>query len=305
VTHRFWPAVSGRWGIDPKLPRKLEDVLDYFLPEAGAPSSVLRSNAHPGDEPKRTNRPHSDWNPGSTPAPRTRAERPAALPIIALPIGDRDVVHAAFAWNLVVEVARLGANATLIAPADSAATSLWPPSGRGPVGAQLELVHATNLRELNRAALDTAVSRAADAKNGGVILARVPPAWLNGASEGRALLRWVLLFAATEPEGLRETYRLAKRVVRVGPTPRIGITIHGARRIEDAERAFSRLADTAQRHLGHSVVSYGLLVDDLHIYRAIVAHRPIGLEHPQSRAARALRDVAGLLLDDAQDHALG
>ena len=78
-----------------------------------------------------------------------------------------------------------------------------------------------------------------------------------------------------------------------------------ARRIEEGERAFSRLADTAQRHLGHSVVSYGLLVDDLHIYRAIVAHRPIGLEHPQSRAARALRDVARLLLDDAQDHTLG
>jgi hypothetical protein len=297
--------MAGRWGIDPKVPRKLEDVLDYFLPGVGAPASVLSANARPGEDPKRTSLSHSESNPGSNPVPWTRAERPAALPIIALPIGDRDVVHAAFAWNLVVEAARLGANATLLAPADPAAASLWPPSGRGPVGAKLELVRAANLRELNRAALDAAVSRAADAKNGGVILARVPPAWLNGASEGRALLRWVLLFAATESEDLRETYRLAKRIVRVSPTPRIGITIHGARRIEEAERAFSRLADTAQRHLGHSVVSYGLLVDDLHIYRAIVAHRPIGLEHPQSRAARALRDVARLLLDDAQDHALG
>jgi len=287
------------------LPRKLEDVLDYFLPGVGAPSSVLRANARPDGDPKRTNHSRSEWNPGSNQDSWTHAERPAALPIIALPIGDRDVVHAAFAWNLVVEAARLGANATLLAPADPAAASLWPPSGRGPVGAKLELVRAANLRELNRAALDAAVARAADAKNGGVILARVPPAWLNGASDGRALLRWVLLFAATESEDLRETYRLAKRVVRIGPAPRIGITIHGARRIEEAERAFSRLADTAQRHLGHSVVSYGLLVDDLHIYRAIVAHRPIGLEHPQSRAARALRDVARLLLDDAQVHALG
>ena len=287
------------------MPRKLEDVLDYFLPGAGARSSLTRASAHPGEDPQPTDHAHPDRSPGPNPNPRARVDRPAALPIIALPIGDRDVVHAAFAWNLVVEVARLGAIATLLAPADQAAASLWPPSGRGPIGAELELVPATNLRELNRAALDVAVSRAADAKNGGVILARVPPAWLNGASDGRALLRWVLLFAATESKDLRETYRLAKRVVRVGPTPRIGITIHGARRIEDAERAFSRLADTAQRHLGHSVVSYGLLVDDLHIYRAIVAHRPIGLEHPQSRAARALRDVARLLLDDAQDHTLG
>jgi len=283
VSHWFWPAVTGRRGIDPKLPRKLEDVLDYFLPGSGVPASTPRANAHPDEDPQRTNHSHSEWKPGSNPNPRTRAQRPAALPIIALPIGDQDVVHAAFAWNLVVEVARLGANATLLAPADPAAASLWPPAGLGPVGAKLELVGATNLRELNRAALDAAVSRAADATNGGVILVRVPPAWLNGSSDGRALLRWVLLFAATESKDLRETYGLAKRV----------------------ERAFSRLADTAQRHLGHSVVSYGLLVDDLQIYRAIVAHRPIGLEHPQSRAARALRDVAQLLLDDAQDHALG
>jgi len=149
------------------------------------------------------------------------------------------------------------------------------------------------------------VSRAADAKHGGVVLARVPPAWLNGASDGRALLRWVLLFAATESSDLRETYGLAKRVVRASPTSRIGVSIHGARRIDDAERAFQRFADTAKRHLGHAIVSYGLLMDDLLIYRAIVAHRSIGLEHPQSRAARALRDVARLLLEDSRDHALG
>jgi len=310
--------------MDPKLPRRLEDVLDYFLPGAGAPSPLPRANADPHDGSPRVDGVASasdlvEPRPGSHAAPadhdpgdwstraisRAREDRPAALPIIALPIGDRDVVHAAFAWNLVVEIARLGAQATLLAPADRAAASLWPPAERGPVGAQLELVRATSLRELNRAALDAAVSRAPEAKNGGAILARVPPAWLDGASDGRALLRWVLLFAATESRDLRETYGLAKRVARVGPTARIGITIHGARRIEEAERAFTRLADTALRHLGHSVVSYGLLVDDLHIYRAIVAHRPIGLEHPQSRAALALRDVARLLLADAQDDSLG
>ncbi len=298
-------VAASRWGCDPKVPRKLEDVLDYFLPGAGAPEPRTHASARAAEAPRGANHAHSAWRHGASPGPRTRAERPAALPIIALPIGDRDFVHAAFAWNLVVEIARLGAAASLLAPADPAAASLWPASDQEPIGARLELVHAANLRELNRAALDSAVSRAADAGNGGVILARVPPAWLDGAAEGRALLRWVLLFAAAASEDLRETYGLAKRVLRSGPRPRIGITIHGVRRIEEAEHAFARLANTTQRHLGHRIVSYGLLVDDLHIYRAITAHRPIGLEHPQCRAARALRDVARLLLDDAQDCALG
>jgi MinD-like ATPase involved in chromosome partitioning or flagellar assembly len=115
----------------------------------------------------------------------------------------------------------------------------------------------------------------------------------------------VLFFASPESQDLRDAYALAKHLLQSGRTTRIGLTIHGARRIGEAKDAFTRLAGTALRHLRHSVVSYGLLVDDLHVYRAIVARRPIGLEHPQSRAARALRDVARLLLDDARKPTLG
>jgi len=264
------------------LPRDLEDVFDYFLPGAGVAESKM-----------------------ATQAPRPRARGPAALPIIALPIGDRDVVRAAFAWNLAVEIARLGANATLVAPDHPEAASLWPSLGRGPIGAELDLVHAANLRELNHAALDVAVSKAADSTDGGVVLTRVPLSWTRDPTDSRALLRWVLLFASPDSRDLQEAYGLAKHLVRRATTNRIGLTIHGARRIREAEDAFGRLAGTALRHLRHAVVSYGLLVDDLHVYRAIVARRPIGLEHPQSRAARALRDVARLLLDDARKHSVG
>jgi hypothetical protein len=262
--------------------RNLGDVADYFLPRngaAGAPAQRDRSQA------ARPTRP---------------AERPAALPILAVPVGERDVVRAAFAWNLAVEVARLGASASLLAPEGDEPSPSWPESGPGPVGSEVVSARASDLPELARAALDLAVSRAAESEAGGLVLVRVPPAWLGGASGARALLRWVLLFSAGEPRDLLETYALAKAVLGSYAAARVGITIHGARGVADAERAFRRLACATARHLGRSVVSYGLLVDDLHVYRAIVARRPIGLEHPQSRAARALRDVAGLLLADAR-----
>jgi hypothetical protein len=233
-----------------------------------------------------------------------RTERPAALPILAVPIGDRDVVRAAFAWNLVVEVARLGGSATLLAPEEPEPSPLWPQAGHRPVGAELLLSKAEGLQELNRAALDIAVSRAADTADGGVVLVRVPPAWLGNTREGRALLHWVLLFASTERQDLLETYGLAKRVLALSAKARVGVTIHGARRIGEAERAFQHLAGVLARHLGRAPLSYGLLVDDLHVYRAIVSQRPIGIEHPQSRAARALRDVAQLLLEDARKFAV-
>lgn len=273
------------------MPRDLGDVLDYLLPRA--------VNAAPATDPSLE---AERETPVDTLA---RSQRPPALPILALPIGDHDVVRAAFAWNLTVEIARLGASATLLAPAESNSAPLWPPPGRGPIGAELALVQTANLQQLNRAALDIAVSRAADATDGGVVLVRVPLDWMRGASDSRALLRWVLLFASPESTDLREAYGLTKSVLGSGATSRVGITIHGARGIAEAERAFGRLAGTALRHLRHAVVSYGLLVDDLHVYRAIVARRPIGLEHPQSRAARALRDVARLVLDDSRKQVVG
>jgi hypothetical protein len=263
-------------------------VADYFLP---------RPAAHP-------RAPQIDGPPRPVGTPPARTLRPAALPIVAVPVGERDVVRSAFVWNLAVEVSRLGASAALVAPASAEPSPIWPEPGPGPVGAELVLAPAEGLAQLHRAALDVAVARAADSTDGGLVLVRVPPAWLGRAVDGRALLRWVLLFSSTERLELLETYGLAKRALATSHQARLGVTIHGARRVAEAQRAFQHLADVAARHLGRELASYGVLLDDLHIYRAIVARRPIGLEHPQSRAARALRDVARLLLEDAREMAL-
>ncbi|MFP8872973.1 MAG: hypothetical protein VCB42_00250, partial [Myxococcota bacterium] len=69
--------------------------------------------------------------------------------------------------------------------------------------------------------------------------------------------------------------------------------------------AFLHLSEVAERRLGRSLVSYGALVDDLHVYRAIVARRPIGLAHPQSAAAHSLRDVAEMLFRTAKEEIRG
>jgi hypothetical protein len=271
------------------LPRDLGDVIHHFLP--------------PKDT--RDSPPRSVSNLRSLEGRSRPTGRPAALPIVSLPIGERDVVRAAYAWNLAVEVARRGASATLLAPANLEPSPLWPETGRGPVGVEVVLSDARSFGDLNRAALDIAVSRAADSDEGGVVFVSVPPPWFDDADTGRALMRWILLFAAAEKRDQLEAYSLAKRINAANADARVGVTIHGVRRVGQAETAFQRLADVSLRYLELSLTSYGLLVDDLHVYRAIVARRPIGLEHPQSRAARALRDVAALLLEDARMQAHG
>ena len=267
------------------MPTDLGDVLHYFIPEAETGQAAPAARPASGASSHRF--------AGSI--------RPAALPLIGVPIGEQDVVRAAFAWNLAVEIGRLGARAAIVSPGCDEVAALWPVEGVSPMGSEVVTTPAANLGALYRDALDLAVERAADAGDGGVVLVRVPPGWLRDPEGGGPLLRWSLLFTSSDPRDLLETYGLTKLLCAAHPTPRVGVTVHGARRIGEAEAAFSRLARSTAHHLGRELTSYGLLVDDLHVYRAIVDKRPIGLAHPQSPAARCLRDVAQLLLQDARE----
>jgi hypothetical protein len=222
------------------------------------------------------------------------------LPIVAVPIGDRDVVRAAFTWNLSIEMARLGARSALVTPGWDESSPLWPEPSDAPFGAELIRTRAPDLGALYRVAIDAAVERADGARDGGAIFVRVPPAWLRAPGEGAAVLRWSLLFTCSHAHELLETYGLGKLILTAVDDADVGVTIHGARSLREAEGAFTRLARVARSRLERDLLSYGLLVDDLDVYRAIVAQRPIGLAHPQSTAARALRDVARMLLDDAR-----
>ena len=103
----------------------------------------------------------------------------------------------------------------------------------------------------------------------------------------------------------KSTLNLAQAVRHLNCKAEVGVTIHGVTSVNEARCAFKHLSRLCQTRLQLDLTSYGLLVDDLHVYRAIAAGRPIGLAHPQAPATRALMDVAGLLYEDARSRVLG
>ena len=74
--------------------------------------------------------------------------------------------------------------------------------------------------------------------------------------------------------------------------------MHGVRSVAEAREAFLQLATASERHLFRALVSYGLIVDDLHVYRSILNRHAVGLAHPQAAASRSIGEVAQLLLGD-------
>jgi hypothetical protein len=277
------------------VPRDLADVLHYFLPELEDESEPLGAV----DSSDSTHSSDSTIDSLATLATPDDADE-RALPVLGVPIGDRDVVRAALTWNLAVEIARLGQRAIVLAPASMTQTPLWPEAGIGPLGTELHFCSARNLEELGMAAEKVAKERANSSSGAlGALFVRVPPEWIKADATASLPISWWLLMSSPNQSDLSEAHDLAAAIQMAQPASKVGVTIHGVSSVDEAKRAYEHLSRRCITKLGLELLSYGLLVDDLHVYRAIAAQRPIGLAHPQAPATRALMDVARLLAEDA------
>lgn len=272
------------------MPRDLADVLHYFMPELAAEEPLGNRGAEPAT--RRT-------KPAMLPMPRGH-RRPVPLPMAAIPVGERDIVRASLIASLAEEIAALGGDTTILVPATPRARGLFPAGLCEAPGARVEAVRAQSIGELNEAAADLAAALATTEHGGGVILVCVPPAWLRCVDEAADLLDWLLLFSSPNQRNLADTYALAARVLRENPSAEIGITIHGAAGRREAQDAFGLLARSVEQRLGRTLASYGLLVEDLDIYRSLVAGRAVGRAHPESPATLALREAAQLVFERAR-----
>lgn len=286
------------------MPRDLADVLHHFLPELEESGPAEAKSEFPSGHANARKRERGESE--RFPAERVASQAvPPPLPILGLPIGERDVVRAALAWNLAIETTRMGGSTIILAPETDRASPLWPEAGVGPLGSELVFCPASDLASLCAAATDHAVARAEKARRGGIVFVRIPPKWLVEQTAPLDAVRWILLLSSSNRRDLGEAFELVRTLVKAHPDIEIGLTVHGASTIAEARSAFETLAHMSEEQLGLVLISYGLLVDDLHVYRAIAAQRPVGLAHPQAPATRALMDVARLLYEDARSRVLG
>ena len=213
-------------------------------------------------------------------------------PIVGAPIARPDPTSMALLRNLAVETARQGVRVSLLAP-DALAAG-------GESSALLGV--ATPRADEEPGALANAAQqtlRAAPRFERAFVFAAFPAAWLAKAADLGSLLSWSLVFVRPDEASLRDAAHALESVATQAPDARLGVTVHGVRTIAEARDCFEHLALRIERRLGCTLTSYGVLVDDVRLSRSIVTGRPISLTSPHSAAARALGDVASMLLEDA------
>jgi hypothetical protein len=216
--------------------------------------------------------------------------------VLALAAAPGDLLRLGAAFNLAVELARHGGRAGLVSAAEGA--PLAAEDEAAALGARLALVPSGAPDALHAAACELACELA-QGGGAGLVLACLAPDALEDAV-ARGDVEQVLLLSAADRASLVQTETRARRLFAARRETRIGVTIHGVRSVAEAREAFDRLHDAIERDLGRALRSYGLLVDDLALYRSLVERRPVATSRHQSPAARALADVARLLAEDAR-----
>lgn len=218
---------------------------------------------------------------------------PATLALLSEP---DDAFAVAAAWNLANELARQG---FAVGWVTSLADEELLPADATP-GLTRLLAPNADLPGLARAAAEAGAKLAA-ARTPGLVLVRVPPAWIAPSSAADRLLAWTLQLVAPGGETLARC--IARRVFSACPSARIGVTFHDVRSVTEAGHAFDALARGVLLEGDARLASYGVLLDDAELYRSLLARRPLALLRPGSRAQRAAADVAALLRADFADDA--
>ncbi len=204
-----------------------------------------------------------------------------------------DAFAVGVAWNLAHELARFGLSVAWVT--SLADEELLPPDATP--GLTRLLAPSQELAGLARAAGEASAKLAAS-RMPGVVLVRVPPAWISAGAAAERLLGWTLQLTGPDVEQRRRALRVAARVLEARRDARVGIALHEVRSVDEAEAAFGACAREWAEQSRATLTSYGLLLDDAEVYRSLLARRPLALVRPETRAARALADVASMLRAD-------
>jgi flagellar biosynthesis protein FlhG len=110
----------------------------------------------------------------------------------------------------------------------------------------------------------------------------------------------VLSIVVAEPgsEKLKASYLTVKRINSVRPDARIGLVINSVRSYAQGEDCFRKLAEVARKFLKINLRNYGCVLRDAAVSEAYERAVPLVKAFPDSKAAKCIDAITGLILMD-------
>lgn len=295
------------------MPRDLSDVLHYFLPELAPAPDGLDGGARTAPDASKAPLPSAPQTSARSAPSRARRRVPSRetdgagcpLAVLGIPLGERELVHAVYALSVALEAARQGARVVLLSPAWDA-PAIWPTSAWGATETiEVVVSPAVDLAALAREAQTLAVERGRSASRGGVVVTRIPSAWLDELAVVDDPIRWLLFFGSARRLDVDSLFARLRPLAlgRLGLD--VGLALVGPADSDGDPSAYDTLAGRCERELSLGLAHYGVLADDLDVCRAIAAGAPIACDSTDTPVARSIAGAARLVYQDARSRVLG
>lgn len=105
-------------------------------------------------------------------------------------------------------------------------------------------------------------------------------------------VRELILVTTPEPTAITDAYALLKVLCLAKTTPDVRMVVNQARSFEDGQETYERIAGVAARFLGIAVGSWGHILRDDHVAKAVYSQSAFVLRHPGCPASTCIAALA-------------
>ncbi|WLD95172.1 MinD/ParA family protein [Alkalihalobacillus sp. AL-G] len=110
----------------------------------------------------------------------------------------------------------------------------------------------------------------------------------------------VLLLVTPEPTAITDGYAMLKHIHNLSPELDVSIIVNRIESAQEGDQVGGRLKMAAKQFLHKSITVKGAIPEDRNVFLAVKDQKPYLIRFPNSKAARAVRGIAALLLNEME-----
>lgn len=111
----------------------------------------------------------------------------------------------------------------------------------------------------------------------------------------------ILLVTTPEPTAITDAYAVIKMIHSKNPQAKIRMIINRVNSFREGKNTADKLNMVAKRFLDMELETLGFMPDDVSVSKAVKQQRPFLLSHPQSQAAKGIRELVETYIGSAPE----
>ncbi|MFW5991818.1 MAG: MinD/ParA family ATP-binding protein, partial [Halanaerobiaceae bacterium] len=110
-----------------------------------------------------------------------------------------------------------------------------------------------------------------------------------------------IIVLTPEPTAIMDAYSLIKYLYNQDYRDKVGIVINQINSRKEGTDVASRMKNVIRKYLSMDIEVLGFIPYDRYVKQSVKEQTPFIIQYPNSKAVQALKDIAGKMLDKAEE----